>query len=162
MDASAPPTEPPTPSTNSKFPHVPVNGVNGDAHELSPTEKTTHSRRQSKSQPSAAPLASEKQGSTESANGSPDSRLAALTREREALLDEVSQVRKALEDFQRKHDAEISGLQERLSQTETERDEKGNQYQSLLGKVNTIKSQLGERLKADAVSHVGSKSLDSC
>ena len=151
-DDSGPPTEPPTPSIHSKSPFIPINGTNGDAHEKVQDNRSSHSRRQSRSQPSASTEPAKDATSGEHSNGAPDARLDALTKEREDLLNEVSEVRRTLEEFQKRHNAEISQLQEQLSQTETERDEKGGQYQSLLGKVNTIKSQLGERLKADAVS----------
>ena len=78
-------------------------------------------------------------------------RLDALVEERTALQDEVTQLRRSLEKIQGRHDDELSSLRERLEDTQGEREHAEAQYRSLLGKVNTIKSQLGERLKADAV-----------
>ncbi len=80
-----------------------------------------------------------------------DMRLGALLKEREALREEVAQIRKNLEEMQERHEEELSSIREQLSQTEEEKESAETQYQNLLGKVNTIRSQLGERLKADAV-----------
>ncbi|MCJ1336827.1 hypothetical protein MMC09_002105 [Bachmanniomyces sp. S44760] len=77
-------------------------------------------------------------------------RLEAMSKERSALRDEVIQLRKSLEDIQEKHEEEIGGLREQLDDTQGEKEHAETQYRNLLGKVNTIKSQLGERLKADA------------
>ena len=85
-----------------------------------------------------------------------DARLEALSKEREALREEVAQVRRSLEEIKEKHDEELSSMREQLSETQAEKEQAESQYRSLLGKVNTIKSQLGERLKADAVSTYGS------
>ena len=78
-------------------------------------------------------------------------RLEALAKEREVLREEVAQVRKSLEEIQEKHDEELSSMREQLANAQGEKEQAESQYRSLLGKVNTIKSQLGERLKADAV-----------
>ena len=81
-----------------------------------------------------------------------DERLEALAKERNALREEVAQVRRSLEEIQEKHELELSSIREQLAETQGEKEQAELQYRSLLGKVNTIKSQLGERLKADAVS----------
>lgn len=81
-----------------------------------------------------------------------DERLEALARERDALREEVAQVRRSLEEIQEKHEVELSSIREQLAETQGEKEQAESQYRSLLGKVNTIKFQLGERLKADAVS----------
>ncbi len=81
-----------------------------------------------------------------------DERLEALAKERNALREEVAQVRRSLEEIQEKHEVELSSIREQLAETQGEKEQAELQYRSLLGKVNTIKSQLGERLKADAVS----------
>ena len=78
-------------------------------------------------------------------------RLDALAREREALRDEVAQLRRSLEEIQGKHEKELGSVREQLEDTQGEKEHAEIQYRNLLGKVNTIKSQLGERLKADAV-----------
>ena len=95
-----------------------------------------------------APAAPDRIGasSTES-----DARLGAMVKEREALHAEIAQVRKSLEEIQQRHDVEMSNIREQLSQSEEGKEQAETQYQNLLGKVNTIRSQLGERLKADAV-----------
>lgn len=80
-----------------------------------------------------------------------DAKLEALAKEREALRDEVAELRKSLERLQGKHDEEITDMRGQLEETQGEKEHAETQYRTLLGKVNTIKSQLGERLKADAV-----------
>ena len=87
-----------------------------------------------------------------SSPGNTDARLEALAAEREALREEVAQVRRSLEEIQEKHEEELGTVREQLRETQGEKEQAESQYRSLLGKVNTIKSQLGERLKADAVS----------
>lgn len=42
-------------------------------------------------------------------------------------------------------------LQKKLEETQSEKHNAETQFRNLLGKVNTIKAQLGERLRADAV-----------
>ncbi len=80
-----------------------------------------------------------------------EERLAELARERDSLRAEVVELRKSLEGIQEKHRAETLGLREDLNTTQSGKEVAETQYRNLLGKVNTIKSQLGERLKADAV-----------
>ena len=80
-----------------------------------------------------------------------DARFEALVNERAALREEVAQVRRSLEEIQGKHEEELGGIREQLADTRGEKQQAEMQYRNLLGKVNTIKSQLGERLKADAV-----------
>lgn len=78
--------------------------------------------------------------------------------------EELSETRKTYDEgiskLQEKHTKEISETKEQLSEelstvraelTESEaaREHAESQYQSLLGRVNTIKASLGERLKAD-------------
>lgn len=81
-----------------------------------------------------------------------DPRLEALAKEREALREEAAQARRQLEQIQEKHEEEMSSVREQLVETQGEKEQAETQYRNLLGKVNTIRSQLGERLKADAVS----------
>ena len=80
-----------------------------------------------------------------------DARLEALVNERNALREEVAQVRRSLEEIKEKHEEELGGIGEQLADTQGEKEQAETQYRNLLGKVNTIRSQLGERLKADAV-----------
>lgn len=79
-----------------------------------------------------------------------DARLEALVNERAALREEVAQVRRSLEEIQGKYQDEMGVLRKQLAGTQAEKDQAETQYRNLLGKVNTIRSQLGERLKADA------------
>jgi len=80
-----------------------------------------------------------------------DTRLDALAREKQALREEVAALRKSIEGMQGKHKDVLGELKEHLEGTQGEKEHAETQYRTLLGKVNTIKSQLGERLKADAV-----------
>ena len=80
-----------------------------------------------------------------------DDRLEALAQERDSLREEVAWFRKSLEAIEGKHEEELSSLQEELVQTQEGKTQAEAQYKGLLGKVSTIRSQLGERLKADAV-----------
>lgn len=87
---------------------------------------------------------------------------------------EITELRKSLESLQEKHQKEVEELQgqargaqseqqgsgadkeeleqlrKQLQQTQLGKENAESAYRTLLGKVNTIKSQLGERLKADA------------
>lgn len=83
-----------------------------------------------------------------------DARFEALVKERDALRIEVTQLRQSLEELQVNHQTSLGSVQQELSETRTEKENAEEQYQTLLGRVNTIKAQLGERLKADAVSEV--------
>ncbi|MCJ1279977.1 hypothetical protein MMC21_007802 [Puttea exsequens] len=74
----------------------------------------------------------------------------ALEKERDALREEVAQIRQSLADIQKKHVEELGSFEERLTAAQSEKEQAESQYRGLLGKVNTIRSQLGERLKADA------------
>ena len=94
---------------------------------------------------------------TETSSREEDAGFDAMSKEREALREEVAQMRKTLEEIQERHEEEMSGIREQLSQTEEGKEQAEIQYQNLLGKVNTIRSQLGERLKADAVRKAFSK-----
>lgn len=72
-------------------------------------------------------------------------------RDRDSLRAEVAEMRISLEKIQSKHDEEMGALQNELKQSQNDKEHAETQFRNLLGKVNTIKSQLGERLKADAV-----------
>lgn len=78
-------------------------------------------------------------------------RLEALARERDALRTEVTELRRSLENIQVKHEEDTTSLRGQLEDSQSGREHAETQYRNLLGKVNTIRSQLGERLKADAV-----------
>ena len=87
-------------------------------------------------------------------------RFDALVKDRDTLRNEVTQLRQSLEALQSKHDKDLESVREQLQDTQNEKDEAQEQYQNLLGKVNTIRSQLGERLKADAVSVESLKTME--
>lgn len=57
-----------------------------------------------------------------------------------------------LDDLQAIHQQEITKIRAERDAAHAAKERADVQYQTLLGRVNTIKSQLGERLKADAVS----------
>lgn len=78
-------------------------------------------------------------------------RFEALVKDRDTLRVEVSELRKAIEELQAKHRTDLDGMREQLQETEGQKEEAVEQYQTLLGKVNTIQERLKERLKADAV-----------
>lgn len=91
-------------------------------------------------------------------------RLEAVARERDALRQEVTELRKSLESIQSKHQAdssddvrtqqhqaELQSLREELEEANEGKEHFETQYKNLLGRVNTIKTSLGDRLKADAV-----------
>ncbi|KAH7389705.1 hypothetical protein DE146DRAFT_174443 [Phaeosphaeria sp. MPI-PUGE-AT-0046c] len=90
-------------------------------------------------------------------------RLDAIAKERDALRQEVIELRKSLENIQSNQDkqppsgsesekdAEIQSLKEELEEANEEKEHFETQYKNLLGRVNTIKTSLGDRLKADAV-----------
>ncbi|RLM01106.1 hypothetical protein CFD26_108123 [Aspergillus turcosus] len=83
--------------------------------------------------------------------GSPSSdRFDALVRDRDSLRAEVTDMRKSLEEIQLKHRAEMEALQQKLDDAESKKEHAETQFQKLLERVNTIKAQLGERLKEDA------------
>lgn len=86
-----------------------------------------------------------------SSNGDTEARLDALARERDVLREEVAQLRRSLEEIQEKHEEDLISFREQLEETRGEKEHAETQFRNLLGKVNTIKSQLGDRLKADAV-----------
>ncbi|KAL1853878.1 hypothetical protein Plec18170_005270 [Paecilomyces lecythidis] len=79
-----------------------------------------------------------------------EDRFNALVRERDSLREEVTRMRKSLEEIQSKHRDENQDLQQKLEDSEGKKERAESQYQKLLERVNTIKSQLGERLKEDA------------
>ena len=83
-----------------------------------------------------------------------EARLEALAQEREALREQVAELRRSLEEIQDKHDEDMNAVRSQLNDRTEEKEQAETQYRNLLGKVNTIRSQLGERLKADAVGLV--------
>lgn len=78
-----------------------------------------------------------------------------MAKERDSLRNEVAQLRRSLEDIQSKHEEETQGLEERLQESNSGKEQAEGQYRNLLGNINKIKAQLGERMKADAVGSPG-------
>ncbi|KAJ4323918.1 hypothetical protein N0V94_001561, partial [Neodidymelliopsis sp. IMI 364377] len=89
-------------------------------------------------------------------------RLDAIAKERDALRQEVTELRKSLESIQSqhagqatdgaqsKHEEEVQSLREELEEANEGKEHFETQYKNLLGRVNTIKTSLGNRMKADA------------
>lgn len=122
--------------------HKAVNG-----HALSPAAQSPAGN-----EPSMAFRVATQENSTENATSSvtdTSSRLEAMSQDREALRSEVEQLRKSLEDLQEKHTEEVSSVRAELEESESAKDQAQTQYQNLLGRVNTIRSTLGERMAAD-------------
>ncbi len=78
-------------------------------------------------------------------------RFEVLAQERMALKDQVAELRRELEGIQQKYDGDMDTVRHQLDEITGEKEQAQTQYRNLLGKVNTIRTQLGERLKADAV-----------
>jgi DNA repair exonuclease SbcCD ATPase subunit len=89
-------------------------------------------------------------------------RLDVVAKERDALRQEVTELRKSLESVQQSHvsnpsedasnhEEEMQSLREELEEANEGKEHFETQYKNLLGRVNTIKTSLGDRLKADAV-----------
>ena len=78
-------------------------------------------------------------------------RFEVLVKDRDALRVEVTELRKSIEELQAKHQTDLDGMRDQLQDTEGRKEVAEEQYQTLLGKVNTIQERLKERLKADAV-----------
>lgn len=153
------PIEPPSSPQKAEADHAPVtNGTlrkpiegSDPAEEVSSEENNDAEEETLESKAEGAtPTAPKDAAAMPSADT--DERLEALAKERDALREEVAQVRRSLEEIQEKHEVELSNVREQLAETQGEKEQAESQYRSLLGKVNTIKFQLGERLKADAVS----------
>ena len=66
----------------------------------------------------------------------------ALSAAQQKHIEEVSTIKND-------HTEELSTIKAELEETESAKEQAETQYQHLLGRVNTIKSSLGERLKAD-------------
>lgn len=88
----------------------------------------------------------ESEGNSESDTSS---RLEALSQDREALRAEVEQLRRQLENIQEQHKEEISTVKAELEESEAAKEEAEDQYSNLLGRINSIKASLGDRMKAD-------------
>jgi DNA repair exonuclease SbcCD ATPase subunit len=80
--------------------------------------------------------------------------LETVTMERGSLGTEVEQLRNSLKEIQAKHQQELATVNEQLEKAVGEKENADSKYRDLLGRVSTIKSQLGERLRADAVGKI--------
>lgn len=78
-------------------------------------------------------------------------RFEALVKDRDSLRAEVTDMRKSLEQIQSKHHDDMEVLHGILEDAKSKKEHAESQYRGLLERVNTIKAQLGERLKEDAV-----------
>lgn len=122
----------------------------------------------------AAPL-EEAEGRNVADSTDTNGRFEAMSQEREALRAEVEHLRRSLEDIQQKHTTEVSSIKSqhaeelsslleshseevstikvqhttKLEEVVSAKEHAESQYQNLLGRVNTIRASLGERLKAD-------------
>jgi predicted nucleic acid-binding Zn-ribbon protein len=113
-------------------------------------EKRNHIDERDIPAPAEEKLTNEAESPPSSSTGT-DNKFDALVRDRDSLRAEVTEMRKSLEEIQLKHQEEMRALQRQLADSETKKEQAENQFQKLLERVNTIKSQLGERLKEDAV-----------
>ena len=78
-------------------------------------------------------------------------RLDALAKERDALREEVLELRKSLEAITAKHEEDVSGIKEQLEETQAGKEEAESKYEDLRERVTTIRTTLGERLKEYSV-----------
>ncbi|OLN92185.1 GRIP domain-containing protein [Colletotrichum chlorophyti] len=91
----------------------------------------------------------EKAQEDQDAGSDTTAKLDALTKDREALRTEVEQLRKQLETIQGQHSETVTQLKSDLEETSSAKEQAEAQYESLLERVNHLKSTLGERLKRD-------------
>lgn len=118
--------------------------IDGGAHSRAAAE--------SRGTSSAGPVnGSDDQGEGTDGSSTTESRLDVLSLERNSLRSQVEGLRRSLDEIQATHLEELETVRNELEESRGEREQAETQYQTLLGKVNTIKSQLGERLKADRV-----------
>ncbi|KAL2011827.1 hypothetical protein VTN00DRAFT_4545 [Thermoascus crustaceus] len=128
-------------------PEPDLENTNSDAADHTETNQPSAGQDQKDVAHKSRPLSSE---SSTSAHLESEERFAALVRDRDSLRAEVIEMRKSLEEIQSKHREEMDVLQRKLEDSEGKKEHAENQFQKLLERVNTIKSQLGERLKEDA------------
>ncbi|KAH9876291.1 hypothetical protein J1614_004170 [Plenodomus biglobosus] len=157
-------TKPPAQSSGQD-----TDDVDDEEPPRSPTLQTNGTQHHSISSAVALGLARSRSGQGLAPSPPPPSdtsaRLDAIAKERDALRHEVTELRKSLEGIQSKHqgaaskdagaresehEEEIRALREELDEANEGKDHFETQYKNLLGRVNTIKTSLGDRLKADA------------
>jgi predicted transcriptional regulator len=78
-------------------------------------------------------------------------KLELMARERDNLRQEVTALRKSLEDIQGKHQEEVDELHAKLESAEEGRDEADQRHTDLRVRVKEITASLGEKLKSNAV-----------
>lgn len=88
-----------------------------------------------------------------------EERLKQLTHEWTA---ERVELQKGLEQAKEVHEIAIKERDDSYAKVEDEKLQLSEQYKSLLDKVATLKERMGEKLKADAVSAYGLRSIHSC
>ncbi|KAF2127226.1 hypothetical protein P153DRAFT_358844 [Dothidotthia symphoricarpi CBS 119687] len=155
------------PAAQSTVPDAHTGDVDDEEQPISSTHAQTNGT-QHRSISSAVALGFSRSHSPQGLSPSPPSpsdtnaRLDAIAKERDALRQEVTELRKSLESIQNqhegktsedteaKHEEEIRSLREELDEANEGKDHFETQYKTLLGRVNTIKTSLGDRLKADA------------
>lgn len=89
-------------------------------------------------------------GNGSGVRGDHEQKLRAVTKERDSLKEELVKIRLLLDNRESESD-DSAALRSKLEEVEGERDKAKAQYQTLLGRVGTIKAQLDERLKSDEV-----------
>jgi len=135
-------------STTPEESHIPSNTTEAEEDDSQPEEASQDTLPPPTSL--TLPNGTQKASMTESAEHVA-ARFEVLVKDRDALRVEVAQLRQSLEELQVNHQTSLDTVRQELQETQTEKEYAEEQYQTLLGRVNTIKSQLGERLKADAV-----------
>ncbi|OJJ83299.1 uncharacterized protein ASPGLDRAFT_384006 [Aspergillus glaucus CBS 516.65] len=143
---------------------TPANSINGKSVNNIATEKTASNEDDRDDDSDGESAATTKNDTQQQAKSDAEppaldaqskNRFDALVRDRDSLRAEVTDMRKSLEEIQSKHRADMEALQQRVDDAESEKGQAETQYQKLLERVNTIKAQLGERLKEDAAFRVG-------
>ncbi|KAL9084214.1 MAG: hypothetical protein Q9159_005337 [Coniocarpon cinnabarinum] len=120
-----------------------------EPRESIPDRPASTARRKSSAAANGEPAKGTTQSDSANA-GDTASRLDMAVKERNNLRDEVAELRRELEDIQNRHNEEHGALRRDADQARTGKDLAESKYNKLLGQVNNIKTQLGERLQADA------------
>lgn len=139
-------------STPSNLKNVNDDLESGQGTEVKSTENEERPLEDGKEDHGKSPVVNALAGPNDVSKTATDERLHLLDQERESLREEVTEARKSLESLQQKHEEQLGHLRQQLSTSTEDKEAAQTQYNSLLGRVNTIKAQLGDRLKADAVS----------
>lgn len=119
----------------------------GEAEPETPVEPTSNAKDEDNNAAEGADLPVKVNGAAKDTS----ERLDALAKERDALREEVSGLRKSLEALTAKHEEDISGIKEQLEETQSGKEEAESKYEDLRERVTTIRTTLGERLKEYSV-----------